>query len=176
MIAKFVQSSQVIDYTPAEAVAAGDVVVLGDLIGIASLDIAANTLGALALTGCYDVAKASGEIAAGAAVYWDAGEKKATATADEKQYLGKAAAKAETDGATVRVLLNAPVCTAPAEKESKPAAAEAIPDLTDSSGGTANDTIAAITDEPTKNAVASIAKKLNAVLAALRTAEIVKAG
>lgn len=36
--------------------------------------------------------------------------------------------------------------------------------LTDNSGGTASDTIAAITDVPTRNAVASLAAKLNALL------------
>jgi len=41
--AVFVQEGDVIDYTPSSAVAAGDVVVQGDLIGVAKQPIAANT-------------------------------------------------------------------------------------------------------------------------------------
>ncbi len=40
--------------------------------------------------------------------------------------------------------------------------------ITDNSSGTASDTIAAITDAATKNAIASLAAKLNAVLEALK--------
>lgn len=39
-----------------------------------------------------------------------------------------------------------------------------LTELTDNSGGAASDTLAAITDAPTKNAVASIAAKVNALL------------
>ena len=53
MIARFVQDGKAIDYRPSEAVAAGDVVVQGTLIGIARLDIAANTLGSLVVVGVY---------------------------------------------------------------------------------------------------------------------------
>ena len=44
MLARYVQKGDAIDYRPAEAVAAGDVVIIADLIGIARLDIEANTL------------------------------------------------------------------------------------------------------------------------------------
>jgi hypothetical protein len=40
--------------------------------------------------------------------------------------------------------------------------------LTDNSGGTASDTIAAISDTATKNAVASLAAKVNALIAAIQ--------
>jgi len=43
-----------------------------------------------------------------------------------------------------------------------------ITKLTDNSGGTASDTIAAISDAATKNAVASLAAKLNAILEAVK--------
>ena len=64
-----------IDYTPTSAVAAGDVVVQGELVGVARLDIAANALGALAVDGVFQFPKTAGSgeaIAAGALVYWDA--------------------------------------------------------------------------------------------------------
>ena len=62
MLARYVQKGDAIDYRPAEAVAAGDVVIIADLIGIARLDIEANTLGSLAVVGVFDVVKADGAI------------------------------------------------------------------------------------------------------------------
>ena len=46
--ATFVQDGCAIDYTPGAAIAAGDVVVQGDLVGVAKRPIAANDLPALA--------------------------------------------------------------------------------------------------------------------------------
>ena len=108
MIARFVQDGKAIDYRPSEAIAAGDVIVLGDLIGIARLDIAANTLGSLAVVGVFDAPKATGGITAGAAVYWDATNAKVTTTAADNPYLGKAILAAESADESVRFLLNAP--------------------------------------------------------------------
>ena len=51
MKARFIHDGLSIDYTPAADVAAGDVIELGEWIGIAKLDIAAGTLGALAVAG-----------------------------------------------------------------------------------------------------------------------------
>lgn len=104
----FVHDGDSIDYTPSSDVAAGDVVVQGDLIGVAKRDIPAGTLGALAVTGVFDVPKASGvgtAIVAGAEVYWDAVNKRVTTTADGHEYLGKTVAAAGDDDATVRVRL-----------------------------------------------------------------------
>ena len=75
--ATFRHEGAAIDYTPGAAVAAGDVVVQGDLIGVANIDIPANTLGALAVEGVFDFPKATGvgtAISAGATVYWDVAE------------------------------------------------------------------------------------------------------
>ena len=58
--ARFVHDGEAIDYTPSSAVSAGDVVVQNDLVGVAKLDIAANTLGALAVKGVFDFPKATG--------------------------------------------------------------------------------------------------------------------
>ena len=106
----FVHDGDAIDYTPGSAVSAGDVVVQGDLIGIAKLDIAADALGALAVKGVFDFPKASGDstaIAAGAKVYWDAGdsEAKEDAEAGANKYLGKVVTAATDDDTTVRVRL-----------------------------------------------------------------------
>jgi len=118
MIARFIQDGKAIDYRPTEAVAAGDIVVQGTLIGIARLDIAANTLGSLALSGVFDAPKATGAITVGAAVYWDAANFNVTMTAAGNPYLGKALLAAASADETVRFILNAPfVATAAAAAE-----------------------------------------------------------
>ena len=108
--ATFVHDGKSIDYTPGADVSAGDVVVQNDLIGIAKLDIASGALGALAVTGVFDVPKTAGvgeAIAAGAKVYWDVadGVVKEDAEAGANKYLGKTVAAAGDDDTTVRVRL-----------------------------------------------------------------------
>jgi predicted RecA/RadA family phage recombinase len=71
----------VVDYTPTAAVAAGDVVVVGDYPFIAHLAIAANKLGALAAGGAEYKVTANAAIAAGKKVYWDDTNNKVTETA-----------------------------------------------------------------------------------------------
>ena len=106
--AQFIHDGKSIDHTPGADVAAGDVVVQNDLLGVAKLDIAANTLGALAVTGVFDVPKATGAgtaIGAGAKVYWNATAKQATTTATGNKYLGKTVKAAVDADAIVRVRL-----------------------------------------------------------------------
>ena len=108
--ARFIQDGKSIDYTPGAEVAAGDVVVQGDLLGIAKLDIAAGQLGALAVMGVFDVPKATGEgtdIAVGAKLYWNAADNRAEKTdgSGAHKTLGKAVRSALTTDATVRIRL-----------------------------------------------------------------------
>lgn len=106
MQAKYIQRGEIIDYTPGSNTSAGTVVFLGGVCGITKLDIPANTLGALALTGVYEFAKASGSaIDAGAALYWDSTNSRVTATPNAK-YLGIAVAAAVSAATTVRVVIN----------------------------------------------------------------------
>ena len=73
MQATFVQEGQSIDYTPGSAKSAGDVVVRGTrLVGITKSPIAASVLGALAVTGVFDVVKDNSDISDGDPLYWDA--------------------------------------------------------------------------------------------------------
>ncbi len=102
--ATFVHDGNAIDYTPGSDVSAGDVVVQGELVGVAKRPIAANTLGALAVTGVFDFPKPPEAISAGAKVYWEGSY--ATITATGNTYIGKAVkAAADVDG-TVRVRLD----------------------------------------------------------------------
>jgi len=67
------QSGGEIDHTPASAVTAGDVVVIGDnLVCVASVDIAASALGSVRTGGVYDMVIKNESITAGDALYWDA--------------------------------------------------------------------------------------------------------
>jgi len=107
--ATFVQEGDAVDYTPSADVAAGDVVVQGDLVGVAPRPIAANTLGALAVGGVFEFPKATGTgkaIAAGKKVYWDATNKQATETSSGNTFLGKTIAAVGDSDATVRVRLS----------------------------------------------------------------------
>ena len=107
-MATYVGEGSAVDYTPSSAVAAGEVVVQGSLVGIAKVAIAADVLGALAVVGLFDVAKSTGSstaITAGANVYWDATNEVATTTSAGNTYMGKAVAAA-ADDETVRVRLD----------------------------------------------------------------------
>lgn len=97
-----------IDYTPEAAVDGGDVVVVGTLVGVAHVPIAAAKLGALAVTGgVYRFAKTAGSgtaFTAGAKVYWDADPGAITATSSGNTAFGYTIAAASDDDTTVDVL------------------------------------------------------------------------
>ena len=108
MHARFVQDGVYIDYTPSSTVAAGTIVVQGDLVGVAIRPIPANTLGALAVAGVFDVRKATATVFnVGARVFWDATNGLAVTTdgGGSNKYLGKAIRAAGSGTTTVRVLL-----------------------------------------------------------------------
>lgn len=107
----YVQEGAAIDYTPSEDLAAGDVVVLGDLVGVAKRGIPADAQGALHVEGVYDFPKASGggvTFSTGDVVYWNAGGSLAVATdgAGANKAIGKAVADAADGDATVRVRMS----------------------------------------------------------------------
>jgi predicted RecA/RadA family phage recombinase len=107
--ATFIHDGNSIDYTPGSTIAAGDVVVQGDLVGVAKRDIPANVLGALAVTGVFDVLKLQGPgitFDLGQLVYWDAGQKKATPSGAPNKLMGKAVRGAGMGDTTVRIRLN----------------------------------------------------------------------
>jgi len=109
--AQFIHDGHYIDHTPGSAITAGDVVVQGDLVGIAKGDIAASKPGALAVEGVYDVAKEAGggvTFSTGDKVYWDDTNDVAVATdgGGANKLMGKAVANAADADATVRVRLS----------------------------------------------------------------------
>ena len=109
--ATFRHEGATIDHTPGSAVAAGDVVVQGELVGVANVDIPADALGALAVEGVFEFPKATGggsAITTGANVYWDVGdtEAKEDAEAGANKLIGKCVIDAVDADATVRVRLS----------------------------------------------------------------------
>lgn len=107
-------TADAIDYTPGSAVTAGNVVVLGSVVAIATQDIAANELGSLALEGVFSVPKITGALTVGVPIYWDpagnpvggtAGSGAATGTAGSLKKMGYVAAAAASGDATVKVIL-----------------------------------------------------------------------
>jgi predicted RecA/RadA family phage recombinase len=110
-LAVFVHEGNAVDYTPGADVAAGDVVLQGELLGVARTPIAANTPGSLAVAGVLDFPKATGTgsgIAAGTKVYWDVADKQAKADSETgaNKFLGKTTKAAADADATVRVRLS----------------------------------------------------------------------
>ncbi|RPH78192.1 MAG: DUF2190 family protein [Planctomycetaceae bacterium] len=105
-VAQFIQDGDVVDYTPTVNVAAGSLVVQGDLVGVTKRDIKANELGGLATVGVFECVKASADvIAAGTKLYWKADDQTVTATVGTNKLVGKAVAAAGAGTTKVRVLL-----------------------------------------------------------------------
>ena len=108
MQARFIHDGNAIDYRPDSDVAAGDVVVQEQLVGIAKIDIPAGTLGALAVTGVFEIPKEPAlRIMSGQEVYWDeaAGHVRLEAETGANKYIGKAVADSLDTEATVQVRL-----------------------------------------------------------------------
>jgi predicted RecA/RadA family phage recombinase len=105
--ATFVQDGCFVDYTPGADVAAGDVVVQGDLVGVARVEIKAGKLGALAVDGVHDFAKNTGvAYTVGQFLYWDDTANVVTTTATGNKLIGKVVRAAASADTTVRVRLS----------------------------------------------------------------------
>jgi predicted RecA/RadA family phage recombinase len=105
MQARFLHDGKAIDYFPATDILAGSVVIIGELIGVAKMDIVAGHLGAVHVSGVYDVTKGATEIPLGSKVYWDDVAKQATITAGTNKLLGISVrlALAESESVYVRI-------------------------------------------------------------------------
>lgn len=109
MGAEFVQNGAFIDYTPAADVASGDVIVIGDTVGVAVRPIAADELGSIAISGVFRMPKAAGSdegLDAGILVYWDDGEDEVTDSASGNTVVGYTVAAAADEDDTVLVKLS----------------------------------------------------------------------
>lgn len=111
--ATYIQDGKNIDYTPGSAVDAGDIVVQGEWIGIAPVAIPANTLGALAVEGIWEIPKANSTdagyaISYGQSLYWDVGDEEAKTDSENgaNKWIGTAVEAELTAATTVKVKLN----------------------------------------------------------------------
>ena len=107
--ATFIQDGYAVDYTPVSDVSAGDLVIAGNLLGIAKRDIPANTAGALAVRGVFEfTSEPLSNYGLGTAVYWNASELEASPDSDggNRPLIGYAAAPSTASSSQkVRVLL-----------------------------------------------------------------------
>lgn len=103
-----------IDYTPGSALAAGEVVSLGTMIGVPAAPIAANELGVLHVAGVAKGVTCLGTdvITVGAQLFWDAGNSRLTLTETDNVYAGAAASASANGVTTVDLLINAGTRTA----------------------------------------------------------------
>jgi len=169
------QTGDNLDYTPGSAVEAGDVVISNDQAGVVQTDLAANELGSIRVRGVVEFKKDASAISAGDPVYWDNDGTEAGGTTGGAAtgtvgsgnfFIGRALEAAGTAVNVVDVALNSI------------GAADANADLTDSTGGTAATTLAAIegtyTQATLANNFASLAAEQAQIKAALRAAGIIK--
>ena len=118
---RFIQEGLAVDYTPGADVAAGDVVVQGNVVGIAKnpIDYDASETGSLTLSGVFEVVKAEEALATvGASIYWDetgnpyegtGGTGAATATPTSNTFMGYVLVAAASDDETVKILLRSTI-------------------------------------------------------------------
>ena len=103
-----IQDGRVIDVAFAALTLPGQVVLVGDVVGIAVSGGPTGTIGAVAFDGVYALPKATiggSGIAQGTKVYWDNAAGKITATAGSLKVAGYVWATAQDADATVAVRL-----------------------------------------------------------------------
>jgi predicted RecA/RadA family phage recombinase len=107
-MANFVHEGRYISYTPGSDVTAGDVVVQGDMIGVAPEDIESGALGNLAIAGVHAFETSTGTATVetvGTLMYWDDSGDVATSTSSSHKLIGPlTVAKADAD-TTAEILL-----------------------------------------------------------------------
>lgn len=105
MDARYIQRAESIDIVPNSPVASGEIVIRNGLVGVARLPISAGELGALALSGVFDVIKtARCSFSVGAAVFWDASRRSAVTSGEIM--LGLAIQGSSVTDDKVRIVLN----------------------------------------------------------------------
>ena len=162
MSARYIQKGESIDYRPETDVRAKTIVPFPGFVGITRLDIRAGELGALAVTGVFESPKAAEAIDVGEAVYYDAANDVATKEKTDV-YLGVAVYNAQASSEYVYYLLNAGAAGGSAGGSGSSAGA-AIADL----GTLASDSGCA-------ESMGILKEKINAILEALRSANIIAA-
>lgn len=95
----FGDALETMEYTPGADVAAGDVVIVGDIVGIAIRGIPSGELGTLVIHGGNWTVTGDAIIAQGTVVYWNDSTNKVTATASTHKKFGLLTKACTGDGA-----------------------------------------------------------------------------
>ena len=105
--ATFVLEGDTIDFTAAAAVAVGDVVVQGDLVGVVTRALAIGELGSLIVEGVLDFNKLTNvAFTVGTILYWDDTANVVTTTSAGNKAIGKVVRAAASADTTVRMRLS----------------------------------------------------------------------
>ena len=105
--ASFVAEGATVDFVPEADVAAGSVVVVGKLVGIAKFGIRAGSRGSISVRGVFDVVKdPTTNIPAGITLYWSQISWHVIKNAYAHSMIGKAIESAPPGTLTVRLRLN----------------------------------------------------------------------
>ncbi|ARA70939.1 TPA: DUF2190 family protein [Pasteurella multocida] len=107
MAKNYIQDGDTLRFTAKKAVKSGDVVVVGEMVGVAITDVENKAQGVLRVTGVFTVkAKQADNIEKGAVLYWDESAGEATTTKGSHKVLGKAWSDSGTSSTEVDVKLN----------------------------------------------------------------------
>ena len=102
----FVQKGDAIVFTAAANVASGDLVAVGDLVGVAVADVLNGQQGVMYIEGVYEVPKlAADNMTHGSLLYFDVSEGELTLTSTDNVKAGYAFEAAGASTATVKVKL-----------------------------------------------------------------------
>lgn len=105
MAQNYVESGDVLDYTAGsgETINSGDLIIKGDIIGVALGKATEGQVVAIAAEGVFILPKATGAITLGAKVYWDATNSNVTTTASGNTLIGAAWSAQASGDTTVKV-------------------------------------------------------------------------
>lgn len=102
----YIAVGRVLNVLAAAAIASGELVKVGEVVGVAAVDIPATETGSVNVTGVYEVPKAAGAVAQGDKLYYDATAKNLTKTTTAPNvYAGYAYESAAAGDAVVLVKL-----------------------------------------------------------------------
>lgn len=105
MEARVLHDGRAIHFIPDTAITAGSVVVLGHLVGITKLDVAAGELGVLSLDGVYEMPKDATALSTDDFAYWDQTNRKVGANTTGTVVLGRVVSNATATDTMVQVRL-----------------------------------------------------------------------
>lgn len=104
----YIQPGKALDLTLGADVESGDIVVAGSLCGVAVTDGKSGDVIAVSVCGVFELPKATGSIAQGDKLYFDATAKKVTKTVTGNKFVGFSTVAVASGDTLVNVLLARP--------------------------------------------------------------------